>query len=391
MGHKSRHIERKNDWWHYRRRVPTDLRIFIPQKEIKSTLKTQSQKQAEYLARCKNAKVEEVFVLLRSGILDDVQVAKVVEQLNPQLRPLVSLEEVLNKYLVDKRASLGVRTFSEYEIRAKSVQKYLKNRSINAISRTDIVALRDKLSKSLSPATVNKYISWLKTFFGWCVIAGYLAVNPALGVSQLKDTGKRDRYDLAELKRMVDLISPFHNSSEYPERYWVPFICLYMGLRLTEALQLLSSDVQKIDGVWCININSSAGRSLKTASSERIVPIHPMLVQLGLLIYIEGRKDWLWPSVVGKGGKSGRISNGFACWYGQQVNPKVTFDGRKSFHSLRHSFVDVLKQSGIEEQVIAELVGHSRGSITMERYGKKYLPQVLLQSMNKLEYPGLFS
>ena len=44
---------------------------------------------------------------------------------------------------------------------------------------------------------------------------------------------------------------------------------------------------------------------------------------------------------------------------------------KKSFHSLRHTFANELKQSGVNEQVASELLGHASQSITYGRYGKK--------------------
>jgi hypothetical protein len=38
------------------------------------------------------------------------------------------------------------------------------------------------------------------------------------------------------------------------------------------------------------------------------------------------------------------------------------------------------------EQRIAEIVGHTTGSIDMERYGKTYNPEILLETLKKLSY-----
>ncbi|MAE08568.1 MAG: hypothetical protein CL661_07395 [Bacteroidetes bacterium] len=44
---------------------------------------------------------------------------------------------------------------------------------------------------------------------------------------------------------------------------------------------------------------------------------------------------------------------------------------KKSFHSLRHSFANELKQAGVNEQVASELLGHESQSITYGRFGGK--------------------
>ena len=62
-------------------------------------------------------------------------------------------------------------------------------------------------------------------------------------------------------------------------------------------------------------------------------------------------------------------------------------DKLKTLHSLRHSFADTLKQLGVQESLIAELVGHSTSDfITMSRYGKRFKPEVLLEVIKKVDY-----
>ena len=50
---------------------------------------------------------------------------------------------------------------------------------------------------------------------------------------------------------------------------------------------------------------------------------------------------------------------------------------KKNFHSFRHTVSDHLKQKGIEPHFINELLGHSTGNIDLERYGKRYNPDIL--------------
>jgi hypothetical protein len=48
--------------------------------------------------------------------------------------------------------------------------------------------------------------------------------------------------------------------------------------------------------------NKRVGRRIKNKSSERAVPVHPKLIELGFLGYVaarrrEGEKAWLFPTV----------------------------------------------------------------------------------------------
>jgi integrase len=158
---------------------------------------------------------------------------------------------------------------------------------------------------------------------------------------------------------------------------------------LNEICQLYVDDIIKFDDLWCISINDEKDKRLKNVASKRIIPVHPALVELGLMEYVESLKTensprlWMnleWTDLTGYG-------NSFCKWYQRYNRIHVTADPKKVFHSMRHTLADTLKQAGVQETVIAELVGHSNaGSMTMGRYGKRYQPKVLLEALEKLDY-----
>ena len=66
---------------------------------------------------------------------------------------------------------------------------------------------------------------------------------------------------------------------------------------------------------------------------------------------------------------------------------RITYE--RGFHSLRHTFADTLKQQGVQENLISELMGHANSSITTGRYGKRYQAKVLLEVVRRLDYGGM--
>jgi len=65
----------------------------------------------------------------------------------------------------------------------------------------------------------------------------------------------------------------------------MPILALFTGGRKTELAQLDAGDVQKLDGIWCIRITSSADgeKRLENMNSRRDIPVHPELERLGFL------------------------------------------------------------------------------------------------------------
>jgi integrase len=68
-------------------------------------------------------------------------------------------------------------------------------------------------------------------------------------------------------------------------RYWIPWIGLYTGARLSEIAQLLTEAARQLHGVWIHYLTREGSKSTKTAGSQRVVPIRSELVDLGLLDY----------------------------------------------------------------------------------------------------------
>jgi integrase len=159
-------------------------------------------------------------------------------------------------------------------------------------------------------------------------------------------------------------------------------------MRLGEICGLHVADVKEIDGVWCYDINKEDDKRLKTISSTRLVPIHPQLIELGFLQFVEPLRERrslrLWSNLVRRAldGYCPALGN----WYGRFNRKHVTDNPLKVFHSFRHTFANTLKQLGVQESLIGELMGHANGSITMGRYGKRYQPKVLLEAIQKVDF-----
>jgi len=57
---------------------------------------------------------------------------------------------------------------------------------------------------------------------------------------------------------------------------------------LNEVCQLNVSEIQETDGIWAMNLNAdSEDKSIKTEAGNRTIPLHPKLINLGLLVYLK--------------------------------------------------------------------------------------------------------
>lgn len=219
----------------------------------------------------------------------------------------------------------------------------------------------------------------------YCIREEYRTDNPASGMNikqYRRQDEERKAYDKEDIQ---NIIKNLPSKEDRPEKYWVPLICMFSGMRLDEACQLYKSDIMKYQDIWCFSVNNSKDKKLKNAASRRIIPIHPKLIELGLLEYVSKCDDngRLWRNLTQ--GKLGGYSDALGKWF-QRFNRKhITTDVKKTFHSLRHSFADTLKQALVDKSVVSELLGHTDDSMTFGRYGKRYEPKVLLSAISMID------
>jgi integrase len=323
-----------------------------------------------------------------------------------------TLNSTIAKYIDAKKAEWTAKSKMEFSGIFKLLVDVLGDLEVSAITRSTVLELRSTLQnlppnvykkhpgmtikqvisshsgETMSLKTVNKHVARLGALLRYCVDEGMITGNPVSGLKlseKRRIDEERSTYNPTDINNIVQNLPC---DTAYPERYWIPLIGLYEGMRLGEICQLYVEDIQQVDGLWCISINGENDKRLKNLASQRIIPLHPVLLDNGFLRYVEQVKAagnprlWMnlaWTDVNG-------YSNGIGKWYQRFNREYVTDDPKKVFHSMRHTVADTLKQRGIQEAVIAEIVGHTNDSMTMGRYGKRYQPRVLLEALVLLDY-----
>jgi integrase len=255
--------------------------------------------------------------------------------------------------------------------------------------------LKIKHDNHLSVARVNGYLTSLGAVFRYAVRHGYMEKNFAEGLKlkQRKRPNKQqDIFDPGDLKTMFSSPDYIKDTHAEPHRFWLPVLGLFTGCRLEELCQLYLDDIRQIEGVWCLDLKEGRpDQSLKTASSERVVPLHPILTEeLNLIGFAKKlksrRRTRLFPELKRYQNKySHYASKWFSEWktkVGIQAPPR-----EKTFHSFRHTFTDNLKQQLIEVSIVDELTGHAIQGESFGRYGKPYRLKTLLEEgVLKLNY-----
>ena len=406
----------RNGHWYYRQSIPKDVQSFFAGRtDIALSLKTKVKKDAKLLAVSLEQKYLSAFILIRTGMLPPGQRVSIHPQIplsasflspnqaagNQQDRPQklkakesLRLTTLIDRYEQEKQHRWKLATKRDFKYMFAIMVKIIGNRDVIQIDRKQCTDCRDVLSgttrsaiytkKAYHPKTVNMFMTLLSSLFKWGVRCGYLTHNPAEGLLLTLATHvdeERKAFSCEDLKLITH-----HLHGEEPHRRWIPIIAMYTGMRLEEVCSLRPDSFIVTDTVKCIHLVEHAESSLKTKSSSRLIPLHDDLLAMGLWEYVLGKslfpKDNLWGFRLSLG-KYGRY---YGSWFGRFLRKHITNDKKKVFHSFRHSFANILKQAGVAESIIAELMGHKNGSITTGRYGKRYNPHVLLSAIRELKF-----
>jgi len=299
---------------------------------------------------------------------------------------------------------IGKITKEKSNLIKSNIKNFPKNRTKNPKYRDkdfhSILKMKIPQKDIIHITTINKHLGYLSSFMMWCVNNGYCDMNPFIGmkIKQKKSArDERDRYSEKELKVIFSKQNYLHYTNVETGRYanyWVPLIAVFTGMRVNEIASLYLDNVRQIGGNhrgkrWCIDVLEETNRPnkrLKNLSSRRIVPIHDTILELGFIDYLNLIKK----VPVGENNlertrvfeeltyQDGTYARSISRFWNYRYLPLLGLKTPKTgFHSLRHTVIDHLKQKGVEPHFISELVGHSQGSITLDRYGKNYNPDIL--------------
>lgn len=234
---------------------------------------------------------------------------------------------------------------------------------------------KSKTYPKLDSGTIADRLRQIQAVFQLAVDRGHLARNPAHGVSEsnLAGRSRRKAYNAEELQ-LIFSSEPYNMTvplEKQNDEFWVPLLGVFMGARASE-LYLRMEDVFEDHEHPHILVVDYAERSLKNRASERIIPIHPVLIELGFLDYcrlIRAKSDELFPDWEFRKGK--KPSEGPAR---RRFNKhlKKLFPEREypaDTHTFRHTFENALSATLIPERIAKRLAGRSLGG-SVDNYNR---------------------
>jgi len=354
----------------------------------------------------------------------------------------LSLGEMLKRFEDDlTKQNRSEATKRAYQIPIRILKETIgEKRPLESITREDIEKVRDFLrvipvnatqrykGKTLAQAvkaadskpnaprlnqrTALNYLNTISGIFNFAVDTCGLAKNPAsdrrLKAGFKTKKAKKDVFTAEELDKLfkaplytgcVDDENGYAKRGIYKGRrgrFWVPLLALFHGLRSNEACQLYTEDVREVEGVQCLMIRDDVDdgqpteKRLKTAASERTIPIHAEILKMGFLDYVkrrrlDRRKPLLFPELTK--GQSGKFSDPFGKWFGRFLQSALGYESKATMHSFRHMFRDALRRANVGTEKTEALGGWHKERSSEADYGSGFTMPALKLEIDKVQYP----
>lgn len=281
-------------------------------------------------------------------------------------------ENLINKFTDYLRfeKKYSENTISSYKRDLSKVDKYIK-KNFKTLSKNDIQAYIQYISKEENSSSVSRNISTLKSFYKFLEINKYCKNNPIFTITNPK---KRQKLPKVLSEEEVNKLLDINLNADYDYRNKAMLELMYSsGLRVSELINLNVND---------IDLMNSTVRIFGKGSKERIVPLNNYASE-ALKNYILYHRATLF--------KHGENNYLFLNNHGNKMTRQGFFKILKKIalenniktdfspHTLRHSFATHLLKYGADLRSIQELLGHSDISttqiythITSERLQKNY-------------------
>jgi len=386
-------LHQRGDNYHLRIRVPSDLVSVMGRREIHQSLRTTDGRTARSRADQLKASLQSGFEKLRMARLSATSDDEMIRLANGLLSNLgstrriggsiikskapIRLRELMELHLAEKKPTLDPRSYDKMIYSYKLALHHIGNvplREINrmvcrsykeALRHSPQFQLRDdgaskKVNRLLSDKSINLHLQYFSGLLRWATLEELVHGNPAEGINIRKHRQQSEERFAFNDDQLQILLGDLWLDETRSVRSWVPLVALWSGMRQEEICQLRHCDIIKQDDTFCFVITGEAG-SVKSKAAERVVPIHPWLIDRGFLneVWIAAKantQERLWPEL--RKTKLGRYSNSLCKWFGRYKRKKGFHDSRYCFHSLRHTFINTMKQQEVPEPVIRQLVGH---------------------------------
>ncbi len=260
--------------------------------------------------------------------------------------------------------SLSDKTLKGYRLDFDSMMSLCGGPHI-PISEYSLVTLRSSVGllvrQKKAVASVNRYISAVRSLFAYCRRLDYIKVNPALELHTLKNGIRVPRY-MTETE-----VNALCHQPDEQELLWAvrdKAICELLYSSGCRVQELAGLTLNSFTADWSSAIVLGKGRKERRVwfSEEAVACLKEYLPSRALKIPAEKTVDALFINQNGN-----PLSVRGICWIVERYSSVEGTGKPVSPHAFRHTFATTMLNNGADIRVVQEMLGHSSISTT-QRY-----------------------
>lgn len=210
--------------------------------------------------------------------------------------------------------------------------------------------LVEQSQSGISPRSIQRKISVLRSFFRYLMHTGSLKVSPMEKVAAPRTPRRLPGFvAIEEMARLFDQVDFGEGYRGLRDRMMIEFL-YSTGIRRSELIGMREED---------IDFKSNTIRVTGKRNKERIVPFSPYLGKMMKMYLAEksgrfGVTDMVWLTDKGQPVYPGLVYQTVRRYLGN-----VTTLSKRSPHVLRHTFATHLLNNGADLNAVKELLGHA--------------------------------
>jgi integrase len=294
------------------------------------------------------------------------ELARLEDQQNP---PLGIAGAWMDYIAAPNRPDSGESTLRQYEFQYAAFARWMQEKQPHIVTLRDVVQpIAEEYAASLNhgrftPSTYNKHLNLLTLVFRVLKNKARLTGNPWEDIQRKRITAQgRRELTIDELRNVCQ--------SATGELRVLLALGLYSGLRLGDCATLRWAEVDLPRNMIRRIPNKTARRNPKPV----IVPIHPVLKEMLETTTPEQRAEYVSPEIAAlylrrSDMVTDMVQRHFIACKIKPHKPGTGGKGKRAvvevgFHSLRHTFVSLCRESNAPLAVVESIVGHSSPAMT---------------------------
>ena len=368
---------KKGRVFYYSRTVPEDIIEHYSRKRIVASLRTTSYYQARIMANDFSSKLEKYWLGIRLQKSDIPALKLVKSEPHDKESNLPTIVDAKELYFDVKGRGKPKLFFDTANRNVRYLIECLGVRALDCYSTKDASEFRKWLTaKGLSNSSLQRIFSGIKAIVNFCIKEeGLKCQNAFLGVYLPAESTKNKRQPISSSDLKIISQACYEINDDIR---WLVAIIINTGMRLSEAIGLLISDLNTDTDIPFVYVQPHKHRRLKTGASERRIPLTGISLWAAKQLESSIAGGYCFPRYIENHECKSNSASACANKWIKNISSK-----HNVIHGFRHAARDRLREVEAPIDMIEQIGGWSLKSVGMG-YGNGYSLELMHKYLEKI-------